>query len=154
MVQAEGIRPTHAIRYQYHSNSKHEENLVFVLYSSRGNRATTKKLYKWPSLFHVARSERYFLFFVRVAFPTQLLLHGMYTTTSFLRWLYSTAHIACITSRVGREKNNSGTPIGHVYLASVHDTQKSALNAPCTAVKFVSLCSTRTPRVYVCILRF
>lgn len=38
--------------------------------------------------------------------------------------MYRTAHIACITSRVGREKNNSGTPIGHVYLTSVHHQAK------------------------------
>lgn len=73
----------------------------------------------------------------------------------FCPWMYRTAHIACITSRVGREKNNSGTPIGHVYLASVHHhKQKSTLRHHGIAATFPSARFTRTPRFYVCILRF
>lgn len=48
-----------------------------------------------------------------------------------------TAHIACITSRVGREKNNLETPIGHVYLTSIYNKQKYTLKSLCFVVNLV-----------------
>lgn len=73
--------------------------------------------------------------FVQACLPTQQIWQRLYKKR-FSSWMYRTAHIACITSRVGREKNNSGTPIGHVYLTLVHQQAKIHSTTSCHCGQF------------------
>lgn len=73
---------------------------------------------------------------------TQIYTHTHIHTYKYTRLNFNvectvTAHIACITSRVGREKNNLGTPIGHVYLTSIYNKQKYTLKSVYVAVSFL-----------------